>query len=115
MAYKLVIEGSLPSLNEYVNVERTNRYAAASLKKKTQEGIIWAIRGQLPYRYFEGPIYVTFRWYCKDKRKDKDNIAFAKKFIFDALQEAERLKNDDWSNVVGFADEFYIDKLKSSH
>ena len=51
-----------------------------------------------------------FSWYEKNQRRDKDNIAFAKKFILDALQEMKILKNDGWAEVAGFEDRFYVDK-----
>ena len=54
-------------------------------------------------------MYITFRWLCKNKKKDKDNIAFAKKFILDGLVEAGVIKNDGWDDIEGFQDEFEID------
>jgi hypothetical protein len=54
--------------------------------------------------------YLTFHWYCKNKKKDKDNISFAKKFILDGLVQAGVLPNDGWNDIEGFKDEFYIDK-----
>jgi len=56
------------------------------------------------------PVWITYHWYCKDKRKDKSNIAFAKKFIEDGLVNAGVLKNDGWNDIEGFNDRFYIDK-----
>ena len=45
MEHVTILETKLPTLNEYINVERTNRYAAASLKAKiykhTSRGIEW--------------------------------------------------------------------------
>ena len=54
--------------------------------------------------------YILFRWIEKDKRRDKDNISFAKKFILDALQEADILRNDGWGEIIGFSDTFAVDK-----
>ena len=34
-----VIDGRLPSLNEYINAERSNRYKGAKLKKDTERAI----------------------------------------------------------------------------
>lgn len=39
-----------------------------------------------------------------------DNIAFAKKFILDALVKKGVLKDDGWKWVKGFTDEFFVDK-----
>ncbi|WP_418294417.1 hypothetical protein [Megasphaera massiliensis] len=54
--------------------------------------------------------YIKFHWVEKNKRRDKDNIAFAKKFILDALQEMGILQNDGWSEILGFSDTFDVDK-----
>lgn len=59
---------------------------------------------------FTGKVKLAFRWYCKDKRQDLDNICFAKKFILDALVSSKVIEADGWRCVVGFTDEFYISK-----
>lgn len=48
MKYFIIIPGTLPTLNEYVKAERTNRYAAANMKKRTQERIIRYVTGRYP-------------------------------------------------------------------
>lgn len=53
---------------------------------------------------------IIFRWYCKNQKKDPDNISFAKKFILDGMVKAGVLENDGWKQVAGFQDEFYLDK-----
>ena len=35
-----------------------------------------------------------------------DNIAFAKKFVFDAMQKAGKIANDNSSHIKGFSDSF---------
>lgn len=105
---KLVIEGRLPGLNEYILACRDNKYKGAKLKRDTQDAIIWAIRGQLPMK-LKAPIFLSFHWYEQNRRRDKDNIASAKKFILDALVKSERIQNDGWAYVYGFTDEFFVD------
>ena len=56
------------------------------------------------------PVYITYKWYEPNKKRDLDNIAFAKKFVQDALVTNGILENDGWANIVGFCDEFYVDK-----
>ena len=46
----------------------------------------------------------------QNKRKDKDNIAFAKKFILDGMIQAKLIQNDGWKEISGFTDEFHVDK-----
>lgn len=108
--YKLVIPGVLPSLNEYIRAERGNRYHAASLKKQTEDMIAACIAQQLRGVRFDGPVKITYTWYEENRKRDKDNIAFAKKFIQDALVATGVLENDGWQEIVSFSDEFRVDK-----
>lgn len=105
----LIIPGTLPGLNDYIKACRADKYAGADMKKTTEEFIGWEIRRQLKNKCFIS-VVITFSWYEPKKNRDKDNIAFAKKFILDALQEVGTLSGDGWGQVVGFSDEFYIDK-----
>ena len=57
------------------------------------------------------PVKIIYRFYEPNKRRDKDNIAgIAHKFIQDALVNDGILKDDGWDYVIGFSDEFYIDR-----
>lgn len=105
--YSLEIPGTLPSLNDYVRVERGNRYAAAKLKRKAHEQVIAAMED--PPR-FDGPVYVSFQWHRPDRRTDKDNVAFAKKFVLDALQEAGVIASDKWAMCTPIDSCFRVDK-----
>lgn len=49
-------------------------------------------------------------WYCKNKRKDKDNVAFGIKFILDGMIEARVIANDGWGEVANFEHRFEVDK-----
>lgn len=104
-----IIKQGICTLNEYTYATRANKQASARLKKNQEEIIGWYIRQQLKGWSTEKPIYVIFTWCQKNRKKDKDNIAFAKKFIFDALVKTHTIKDDSWKNVVGFRDEFIID------
>lgn len=100
---KAEIKMRLPGLNEYVNACRKNKYAAAKLKRETESEIIWFIK-RLPK--FTKPVVVHFVWVEENKKRDPDNIAFAKKFVFDALVKAGKLKDDGQRWVKGFTDDF---------
>lgn len=58
------------------------------------------------------PVRVTFKWFEKDRMRDPDNIAFAKKYILDALQEMRIMQGDGWRHVSALADEFHLDPEK---
>lgn len=75
------------------------------MKKKVQKDIAPFINS-LPV--FEKPVNVHFLWVEENQRRDYDNVAFAKKFILDAMQEQKKLKNDNRKFVVGFSDDFEI-------
>lgn len=107
---KLIIKGLLPGLNEYISAERRNKYAAAKMKKQTEHYIIWEIKRQLGNKKAVEPVTINYCWVEKNRRRDKDNIAFAKKFIQDALVKAGVLENDGWANIEGFTDSFEVDK-----
>jgi len=109
MRYLLTIPGRLPGLNEYINAERSNKHKAAQMKRQAQETIGWHIKSQLPGVKIEKPVTMIYRWYEANRRRDKDNIAFARKFIQDSLVEMRVLKNDGWDEISGFVDEFAVD------
>lgn len=104
------IPGDLATLNEYTFACRSNRFTGASIKKRQEKVIRHAIRYQLLGYKFKEPVYVWFHWICKNKRKDRDNISFAKKFIFDAMVEEAVIPDDGWDNVLGYFDSYGIDK-----
>lgn len=105
---KFTIRGELVDLNTYINKERGNRYAAATIKEEETRRVYWECKAQKLSR-IDSPVFVACSWFCKNKRKDRDNIAFSKKFILDGLVKAGVLSNDGWDDIVGFQDAFFID------
>lgn len=113
MRYKFIIDKRLMGLNEYTKFNRSNKYMGASAKKREQAYIIWCIREQLGNIRIDKPVKGYFTWVEENKRRDLDNICFAKKFILDALVEAKVLKDDNRRIVTNFIDSFeYSDKSK---
>lgn len=100
------IKGELCDLNTYINKERSNRFSAAKIKKDMTEKCQKAMVN-IPKNYYN-KIYLTFNWCCVNKKKDPDNIAFAKKFILDAMVKSHIIPNDGWNNIIGFKDDFFI-------
>ncbi len=107
---KLIVTGELTDLNTYVNKERGNRFAAAAIKAKETNRIYWECKTQKIPKVLP-PVLLECQWFCKNQRKDKDNISFGKKFILDGVVKAGVLPNDKWDMVVGFIDSFYVDKI----
>lgn len=108
---RLIVKGQIIGLNEYVRLCRGNKYAAAKSKKDIESVIMFCIKTQLKNVKFEKPVFLSFYWYAKNKKHDPDNIAFAKKFFFDALVKSGTISNDGWANIAGFKDSFFIDKF----
>lgn len=104
---KIEIPLKLPSLNEYIQACRNNKYAGAKFKANIEDDIMWYINS-LPK--FERPVKINFTWIEANKRRDLDNICFAKKFILDALQKYGKLENDNRNWVTGFTDKFEYGK-----
>lgn len=97
----------LPSLNDYISACRTNRYKASAMKRGVESDISFFI-GRLP-RY-QRPVRIHFHWVEKNSRRDLDNVAFAKKFILDAMVKKGKLIDDSQKHVIGFTDSFEIGK-----
>ena len=110
MKYRFEIKEKLPSLNDYTKANRSNVYMANKLKQDVQYDIKRYI-GNAPR--FINPVRLHFIWIEKDARRDLDNVAFAKKFILDALVNNEILVDDSQRFVQGFTDEFKRGKTAS--
>lgn len=108
--HTLVIPGTLPGLNDYIRTERGHKQQAAKLKKRIENNIAWLIRQQLAGINITEPVIITYLWLEPNRMRDKDNIAWAKKFIQDALVRGQVLKGDSWQHIISFKDEFAVDK-----
>lgn len=99
----------LPSLNEYIFACRSHWANGARMKKETQQSILQCLRAAMykgRLRKINGACVVHFEWRESTMRRDCDNIASAKKYILDAMQEAGILPNDNRKYVRGFTDTF---------
>ncbi len=94
------INGALPTLNEYIKIERGNKYASAKLKKQYTELVMMQCLGK---RAFTNKVNIAFEWHTT-RKADNDNLVFAKKFILDGLVKAGMLKNDNMKYVGNFTD-----------
>lgn len=109
--YTLIIKGKLDNLNDYITACRSSRYAGAELKHKNEDAVLCAIYEQLGRTRIKKKIKMQYKWYEPNSRRDLDNISsFGRKVIQDALVNAKIITDDEWKNIIGFSDEFYVDK-----
>lgn len=106
---KVIIDGELMDLNKFINYQRANRFGGANAKKKETMKCANAF-APIRAKKLKLPITLKIDWYCKDKRKDLDNICFAKKFLQDGMVQCGLLKNDGWNEIAGYEERFYVDK-----
>lgn len=103
---KLVIPGSLPTMNQIV--ELSKRHWSQYSKLKQQYTLLVKLSANKLPSLPPADYYIT--WYCKDKRQDKDNIMAGQKFIFDGLMAAGKIENDGWKQVRDVNHRFEVDK-----
>jgi Holliday junction resolvase RusA-like endonuclease len=106
---KLTIPGTLPGLNEYTRANRSDPRAGNKMKQKEQEMIEWNIISQLKGK-LKPPIKISYLWIEQAKRRDLDNIAFAQKFVQDALVKLGSIPDDGWGYIQGFTHDFAVDR-----
>jgi Holliday junction resolvase RusA-like endonuclease len=104
---KLVIPGTLPSLNEIIDAAKGHWNNYRELKETYTYAVAWRAKQQLPLIHCAD---LTITWYCPNKRKDKDNIMAGTKFILDGLQKAGRIENDGWKQIRNITNRFEVDK-----
>lgn len=82
------IHAKLPSLNDVIRKDRSNKFAGAVYKKDTEKIIsryIAKALGTGELKPVSDPCIIRIDWYEKTKRRDVDNIQSSQKFILDAL------------------------------
>ena len=110
---KFTINQKLPSLNDVICANRSNRYVGAKFKKDIEEKIGWCIKNALAsscLHKVQKPVIIKFEWHEKTKKRDADNVASSKKFILDALVKNRVLIDDSRKYVKGFYDAIIDDQ-----
>lgn len=110
MTATFIIYGRLPSLNEVIGANRSNRYAGANLKRRVQSDIGWAIRA-FALKPIAGPVAVSVTWYEANRRRDVDNVSSSIKFILDALVKCGILAGDGQRHVTSVSHTVAVDRL----
>lgn len=97
------IQGKFPTANEYIDACRRNRYQAAKMKRDAEQLVMLQARW---LSAIKTRVRIRFVWHEENRKRDPDNVAFAKKFVLDALQKIGKLKNDNPTFIAGFHDAF---------
>lgn len=111
MTYKIVIPGELPDLNTIIAESKRGRgkwQPYNEMKQEYTEMVAWIAKSEIKKQLKKIDLDIT--WICKNKRKDKDNIAAGIKFILDGLVTAGVIADDGWEQVNDFRHSFKVDK-----
>ena len=104
---KFTIPGELPDMNQIIKASKSHYMAYSSMKKKYTELVQWSSKGLQTVNRAD----FTITWYCKNKRKDPDNISGGgTKFILDGLVKNGILPNDGWKEIGDVTHVFEVDK-----
>lgn len=106
-SFEFEIPGRMPGLNDY-DAQHLHLQAAGLLKKKWTKTVALLAKESAKGCQYQ-TIHADIQWIEPNKRRDKDNIAFAKKFIFDGLVSAGIIPNDGWANIAGWTERFEVD------
>ena len=107
MIEKLVIPGELPGLNEIIEYSKEHWAKYAGEKHNRTEEIAYLAKSQIKGKYQK--VDLAFTWFCKNKKRDKDNIIAGQKFVLDGLVAAGIIENDGWKQIGNIFHYFEID------
>jgi Holliday junction resolvase RusA-like endonuclease len=108
----LWINGTLPSLNDYIHAINQNRFTGNKLKKDTQDTILWFIK-MAKLQPLNGLYDLMITWSEPSRKRDPDNIYSGVKYILDALQVAGILESDSQKHIRNISNELRIVKCNS--
>lgn len=111
--YTFTIKAKLPSLNDVISANRTNKYVGAKFKSEIEEVIGWAIKQAIvtgKLKPVRKPCTIHIEWHEATKKRDVDNIQSSTKFVLDAMVKNGILQNDSRRYVKQVYHEIVDDK-----
>jgi Holliday junction resolvase RusA-like endonuclease len=105
---RYVIEGRLPSLNDYIGAQRSPNHSYANRYKQKWTDVCAKACASVPV--FSEPVSVSIVWYERDRRRDLDNVTAATKFVLDGLVHAGKLRDDSQKYVKNIEHRVEVDK-----
>ena len=115
MTATFVIADRMPGLNEFIKAHDKDYHKGNQMKQRETDRAAWSAKAAHVPR-FDRPVTVHFLWVEPNRKRDVDNVAFAKKFILDGLVRASVIVTGVQTcalpiwHVTGFSDRFAIDK-----
>lgn len=105
---KMKINYMPPNWNDYINMERSNKYKANKLKQEEKQIMVYlAHRKKYTGKY---PVEIVFRPHFSSLRQDLDNFRY--KGLLDGLVSAGVLKNDNLKHIQKITIEPIFDKAE---
>ena len=92
---KLFVNFDVLGWNEYIRIERSNKYMANNLKQQEKQ-LVKLFTGGKKYTG-NYPVEIVFKPHFKDKRRDLDNTRI--KGILDGLVANGVIKNDNLNHI----------------
>lgn len=109
---RIIVLGAFPGLNQFIDANRISRGSwnkGNAMKQRDQH----LIASQLPRWHTDKPVWISYTFYCPDRKKDPDNVSgYFHKVFQDALVQRGIIRDDSWRYIRGFTDDFYVDKAK---
>lgn len=93
---KIYIDYDPPNWNNYINLERTNKYAANNLKQKEKKIVKYATIGKKYTGSY--PVELVVKKHFKTRKGDLDNVRI--KGLLDGLVTSGVLKNDNLKHIT---------------
>jgi len=107
--FRFFVPGPLPNFNDMIDSAKGcggRGYRYSTLKAQWKQTIaLHAMAAGI--KHVERARF-EFRWVEANRKRDPDNIAAAKKLVFDSLMLAKVLDNDGWKQVAGWTDSFEV-------
>ena len=115
----LFIPEKFSGMNEFITANRAAPQVGNSLKHKNQDVIkayLLQYMSKHHIRRIEPPVYISYTFQEKNRRRDLDNISgFFHKVFQDALVEVGLLQDDGWKDIQGFRDNFKVGNSYGVH
>jgi hypothetical protein len=104
------IPGKLPGQNDVIAAAKGQGgrgWNYAAMKKKWTNDIALIAKAS-KVAPIVGAAWIDFTWRERNRQRNPDNIAAAKKFVLDGLVKAGVLEEDGWNQIAGWTDRWEV-------